>query len=351
MSYLRFEYRQSARLPRHTRRKVIRLVLVLFLVLLVPFVPALRNLVLWPVWPRAWVPLTTSQVLRMVLDTRHVHNVTAFQSLTCQEVSRQLFPGGGPLEDQRSAKPGSNQSKGGDSPESGQMSVVPPREEDVKLFASASLWISMSLQRLTKYERYLPLMTPVDKARLIKTWRALDEACRVHKLYYFLVEGTLLGAYRHGGVIPWDDDIDVAMDAGEWKRILVVLSCLPGYKLKLNNNLHWKFYPEDANEHLYPFVDIFLLAHDDVYTWAVTHYVTTTTVFKTSDIFPLTSMRFEGYEAPVPRNTRHVVETMYDVSKCPSPYHNHRISQGYSWTQVSWVPCSELVHIYPMNNI
>lgn len=62
-----------------------------------------------------------------------------------------------------------------------------------------------------------------QQLRMLDLLAALDKACKKHGIRYWLIAGTLLGAARHKGFIPWDDDMDVQILREDYERLLKVL--------------------------------------------------------------------------------------------------------------------------------
>lgn len=63
----------------------------------------------------------------------------------------------------------------------------------------------------------------------------IDRVCRELGLTYYLAEGTLLGAVRHQGFIPWDDDVDIAMPRADYERLIEHLAGGAAPELRLFN--------------------------------------------------------------------------------------------------------------------
>ena len=106
----------------------------------------------------------------------------------------------------------------------------------------------------------------------------VDRICRKCGIEYNIIAGTMLGAYRHKGFIPWDDDADVAMVRGEYERFREACrseldesrfyfqdhTCTPGYrwgygKLRRKNTLFLREHQEHMPYEQGVFIDIFPL--------------------------------------------------------------------------------------------
>ncbi|MCS2388708.1 LicD family protein [Bacteroides thetaiotaomicron] len=75
--------------------------------------------------------------------------------------------------------------------------------------------------------------------RMLDMLLYLDKVCKENEITYWLAAGTCLGAVRHGGFIPWDDDIDIFMMENEYKKLidLILSNPHPQFKIQIKKRI------------------------------------------------------------------------------------------------------------------
>lgn len=87
---------------------------------------------------------------------------------------------------------------------------------------------------------------------LLNVLSAFHEYCEKHSLTYYLSDGTLLGAVRHRGFIPWDDDVDVSMIDAEYDRLIEHAKADPF----LDSERRYRFLLPAELPNFYPFLKV-----------------------------------------------------------------------------------------------
>ena len=147
--------------------------------------------------------------------------------------------------------------------------------------------------------------------------KEFDRICRKHNLKYWCMSGTLIGAIRHNGWIPWDGDIDIGMLKSDYDILQKIIKKeLPKnmwfqdkttdryYKSNIGKirelNTNYKDYDSKA-WHNGLQLDIFIF-HENK------NYINGYKKFKKMDIFPLKEKLFENIKVYIPNNYRLILK-------------------------------------------
>lgn len=83
----------------------------------------------------------------------------------------------------------------------------------------------------------------------IEILNEIDRICKKNEINFFFTGGTLLGAVRHKGFIPWDDDIDIAMTRDDFEKFRLAI------KNQLDEKYYFDYYDTDSDYYL-PFAKV-----------------------------------------------------------------------------------------------
>lgn len=216
----------------------------------------------------------------------------------------------------------------------------------VRHVSRGNMQYSKNTKEVSDVSSYFRARLQGTSVQLIKeTMKIFDLVMTENSLEYMMYAGTLIGSYRHHGLVPWDDDTDVLVPLSSRRSVYTVLTHI-GSQYVLNNDwmFTWKLFSSSSDpirgyNWSWPYLDIFFYAENETHIWDIAPQYQRNFVYPKNIIFPLRRRPFMDLMLLAPRNPRAVLDTNYDVDLCKSGSWIHKWERNL---RERVVPCSVL---------
>lgn len=227
-----------------------------------------------------------------------------------------------------------------------------------KCFTAASPATSSYNWKAPEMAAFVSPLDAKDRDLLDRTFRTFIEAVESANLTYFMIGGTLIGSLRHHGPIPWDDDVDVMLNASDASKAKDVLSSFdPNFRLYATEDKRgitwWKYFPVNGRkvpllpEYKTPFVDIWFFYENKTHIWNADLDWKRLNTWPKRKVFPLTRRPYGELFLPAPCNGIVAVGSNINISMCQNSNYNHLIEDWVLNLNIFKIPCDRLVNLFP----
>lgn len=197
---------------------------------------------------------------------------------------------------------------------------------------------------------YKPIFTDEERSQVMGAMKVLTDALDKANVDYFLYGGSLIGAYRHHDIVPWDDDLDIIVNISSWQAVENIK--IPGYTLNIRTLNRYKFYHNNAT-HVpryfwkWPFIDVNFFGDNGTHLHDMDPTFSKTFVYDKKDVFPLVRRPLGNLMLKSPRDTEKVIAHNYDANICQTRLRDHSREKVYARKDISSVDCRLLYRIFP----
>lgn len=213
------------------------------------------------------------------------------------------------------------------------------------------------LASIPKFSSEIPYLSKEKSREIYDLMKDVDKVLTSNGIKYWATAGTLLGAVRHKGLIPWDDDLDISILDTDEEKLTKIQESLDKLGLELyywKERGYYKIYkkkgtpipnlwkPGQFFHHRYPFIDIFVVTLEknneekDIYVYKSCefYFAHNNERFSYSQIANLSRVPFGPIEIPIPANHKQFLNTAYGTSKYPNIWKKYAL-------EPTWVHATE----------